>query len=290
MKNEKVWFVTGTSKGLGLILAKKLLGKGYRVAATSRNAEALIEAVGEKSENFLPLEMDLLNEQSVSEAIKKTVDAFGEINVVVNNAGYGQTGTLEELSDREVRQNFDVNVFGVLNVIRSVMPVLRAQRSGQIFNISSIGGYTANFAGWGSYCATKFAVAALTESLAAEAKTFGIKATVVYPGYFRTDFLSKDSIGLPKNPIAEYSDARQSIALHENEINGNQPGDPEKAANVLIKVAADANPPLHLFLGTDAYNAAEAKTSAVQKDMEDWRELATSTDFEVQSHSAGVKK
>lgn len=290
IENKKVWFVTGASKGLGLILAKKLLGEGYRVAATSRNSEALIEAVSKKSENFLPLEMDLLNEVSVREAIQKTVDAFGEINVIVNNAGYGQLGTLEEMSDREVRQNFDVNVFGVLNVIRNVMPLLRAQGSGNVFNISSIGGYTANFAGWGSYCATKFAVAALTESLAAEAKAFGVYATAVYPGYFRTDFLSKDSIGLPENPIAEYTEARQSVDLHENEINGNQPGDPEKLAAVLIKVASEANPPLHLFLGQDAYNMAEAKIAAVQTDMKEWQELATSTDFEVQSASAGIKK
>ena len=290
IENKKVWFVTGASKGLGLILAKKLLGEGFRVAATSRNAEALIEAVGEKSENFLPLEMDLLNEVSVREAIQKTVNVYGEINVVVNNAGYGQLGTLEEMSDREVRQNFDVNVFGVLNVIRSVLPLLRAQRSGHVFNISSIGGYTANFGGWGSYCATKFAVAALTESLAAEAKAFGVNAILVYPGYFRTDFLSKDSMSLPANPIAEYSEARQSIDLHENEINGNQPGDPEKLAAVLIKVAGEANPPLHLFLGQDAYNLAEAKISAVQKDMKDWRETATSTDFDVQKASAGIKK
>ncbi len=280
IENKKVWFVTGASKGLGLILAKKLLDEGYRVAATSRNSEVLIKAVGEKSENFLPLEMDLLNEESVSEAVKKTLNAFGEINVVVNNAGYGQLGTLEEMSDREVRQNFDVNVFGVLNVIRSVMPRLRAQRSGHVFNISSIGGYTANFGGWGSYCATKFAVAALTESLAAEAKPFGVNATLVYPGYFRTDFLTKDSMSLPANPITEYAEARQSIDSHANEINGSQPGDPEKLAAALIKIADEANPPLHLFLGPDAYNLAEAKISAVRKDMKDWQELATSTDIE----------
>jgi NAD(P)-dependent dehydrogenase (short-subunit alcohol dehydrogenase family) len=239
-----------------------------------------MEAVGEKSDAFLPLEMDLLNEKSVSDAVNKTVDAFGEINVVVNNAGYGQIGTLEELSDLEVRGNFDVNVFGVLNVIRSAMPFLRARRSGHIFNISSIGGYTASFGGWGVYCATKFAVAALTESLAAEAKSFNVKATIVYPGYFRTDFLTKDSLGLPENPIAEYAEARQSEAMHQNEIDGNQPGDPEKLAAVLIKVAAEANSPLHLFLGQDAYNMAEAKIAAVQTDMKDWRELATSTDIE----------
>lgn len=279
IENKKVWFVTGASKGLGLTLAKKLLVEGYRVAATSRNADALIEAIGGKSERFLPLKMDLLNEDSVSDAIQKTLDAFGKIDVVVNNAGYGQVGTLEELADREVRRNFDVNVFGFLNVIRTVMPLLRRERSGHFFNISSIGGYTANFAGWGSYCATKFAVAALTESLAAEVKSFGITATIVYPGYFRTDFLSKDSMGLPENPIAEYEEARQSADFHQNEINGNQPGDPEKLAEVLIKIASDKNPPLHLFLGQDAYNLAEAKITAVEKDMKDWRELAISTDI-----------
>lgn len=279
LENKKVWFVTGASKGLGLTLTNKLLDEGFRVAATSRSAEALIKAVGGKSERFLPLETDLLNEDSVRDAVKKTLDAFGEINTVVNNAGYGQLGTLEELNDEESRRNFDVNVFGVLNVIRSVMPHLRARRAGHVFNISSIAGYTANFAGWGIYCATKFAVAALTESLAAEAKAFGVNATVVYPGYFRTEFLS-GSLGLPENPIAEYQAARESEELHKNEIKGNQPGDPEKAAAVLIKVATDANPPLHLFLGIDAYNLANAKISEVQKDLENWKSLATSTDFE----------
>ena len=280
INNKKVWFVTGASKGLGLTLVKKLLGEGFRVAATSRNEQALIEAAGEKSENFLPLEMDLLNEESVSEAVKETVDAFGEIDVVVNNAGYGQLGTLEELSDREVRNNFDVNVFGVLNVIRSAMPHLRAKGSGHIFNISSIGGYTANFAGWGIYCSTKFALAALTESLAAETKSFNVGATIVYPGYFRTEFLSKDSLALPENPIAEYEAARQTEELHQNEISGNQPGDPEKLADVLIKVAAEANPPLHLFLGSDAYDMANRQIAEVRKDLENWKSLTVSTDFE----------
>ena len=280
MNNKKVWFVTGASKGLGLTLVKKLLEAGFRVAATSRNEQALIDAVGEKTENFLPLETDLQNEGSVSKAIQETVDAFGKIDVVVNNAGYGQLGTLEELSGKEARQNFDVNVFGVLNVIRSVMPHLRAQGSGHVFNISSVGGYTANFAGWGVYCATKFAVAALTESLAAETKSFGLTATVVYPGYFRTEFLSNDSLGLPKNSIAEYEEARQSEQLHKNEIGGNQPGDPEKLADALIKVAAEKNPPLHLFLGSDSYEMANRKIAEVQKDLETWKSITVSTEFE----------
>ena len=279
-ENKKVWFVTGASKGLGLTLTKTLLAEGFRVAATSRNATALTAAVGENSENFLPLEMDLLSEQSVRESIDKTLETFGRIDVVVNNAGYGQIGTLEELSDEESRKNFDVNVFGVLNVIRRVMPHLRGQRAGHIFNISSIGGYTANFPGWGIYCATKFAVAALTQSLSAEAKEFGVHATVVYPGTFRTNFLENGSIGLPENPIAEYSEARKSQDLFKNEINGNQLGNPEKAAAALIRIASETNPPLHLFLGSDAFNVANATISEVQKDLENWRALTISTDFE----------
>ena len=280
MKNEKVWFVTGASKGLGLVLVKELLKEGFKVAATSRNAQGLIDAVGEQSSDFLPLEMDLLDEQSVQNAVQKTLDSLGAIDVVVNNAGYGQLGTLEELSDKEVRANFDVNVFGVLNVIRHMIPHLRANRAGHVFNISSIAGYSAGFAGWGIYCSTKFAVTALTETLAAEVKPFGVKATVVYPGYFRTEFLSNDSLGLPKNQIADYEEARKSQELHQTDINGNQPGDPEKAAEVLIKIAAETNPPLHLFLGQDAYEMANAKIAEVQKDMQNWQSTATATDFE----------
>lgn len=279
-ENKKVWFVTGASKGLGLSLVQTLLQNGFQVAATSRDEKALIEAIGEKSENFLPLEMDLLSEQSVQNSINKTLDAFGKINVIVNNAGYGQIGTIEELSDTESRKNFDVNVFGVLNVIRSAMPHLRTQHSGHIFNISSIGGYAANFPGWGIYCATKFAVAALTQSLAAEAKEFGVNATVVYPGTFRTNFLANGSIGEPENPIAEYIEARKSQDLFINDINGNQLGSPEKAAEVLIKISGEEKPPLHLFLGSDAFNVANATISEVQKDLENWKEISISTDLE----------
>lgn len=281
-ENREAWFVTGASKGLGLALAKKLLERGRRVAATSRGERGLVEAVGKRSERFLPLEVNLSDEQSTSAAIRETVAAFGEIGVVVNNAGYGQLGTLEELSDREARANFEVNVFGALNVIRAAMPVLRRQRAGRIFNISSVGGYTANFPGGGIYCATKFALAALTESLAAEAKSFGIRATIVYPGYFRTSFLAEGSISYAENPIADYEEARASDEFHQNEMNGNQAGDPEKAAEVMIRIASEENPPLHLFLGADAYGLANSKIAQVQDDMKRWEALATSTDFGVE--------
>lgn len=279
-KNEKVWFVTGASKGLGLALTKRLLAEGYKVAATSRSAQALTAAVGEQAANFLPLETDLGSEASVGAAVQTTLDRFGNIEVVVNNAGYGQLGTLEELSDEEARRNFDVNVFGLLNVIRAVMPALRAQRSGHILNISSIAGYSGGFAGWGIYCATKFEVAGLTESLAAEAAAFGVRATIVYPGYFRTEFLSKDSLNVPSQPIADYEDARRSQAMHQNEVDGNQAGDPERAAAVLIEAAQSEHPPLHLFLGQDAYGLAHDKIEQVRGDMDKWQAQATATDFE----------
>src|SRR4051812_22782609 len=155
MDTHKVWFVTGASKGLGLSLVKKLVKQGYAVAATSRGKMDLPEF---KSTNFLPLQVDLQDEQSVANALKKTIEVFRKIDVIVNNAGYGQLGTLEELTDVESRKNFDVNVFGSLNVIRNVLPHLRSQKKGMIFNIASIGGLSGDYAGWGIYCATKFAM------------------------------------------------------------------------------------------------------------------------------------
>lgn len=277
MNTNNVWLVTGASKGLGLSLVKKLLAKGYRVIATSRTIGQLIQQIGDPSENFLPLQMTITDNEDVKKVIKSGVEHFGRIDVVVNNAGYGQIGTLEELSDEEVKNNFEVNVYGSVNVIRNVMPYMRAQHSGHVFNIASIGGFSGGFAGWGIYCATKFAVAGLTESFAQEVQAFGINATVVYPGYFRTDFLSQDSVKIAANPIEAYEAARQSEELHLKEINGNQPNDPEKAADVLIEVALLEKPPVHLFLGADAYDTAYQKISLVQKDMAYYQALGTST-------------
>jgi NAD(P)-dependent dehydrogenase (short-subunit alcohol dehydrogenase family) len=276
---EKVWLITGASKGLGLALAQKVLAQGGRIVATSRKKEELVAALGASDSQFLPLEMQLTDEQSVQAGIEQAVQTFGQIDVVVNNAGYGQIGTLEELSDAEARQNFDVNVFGLLNVIRHAMPHLRKQGRGHIFNIASIGGYIGNFPGWGIYCATKFAVVGLTESLAAESKSFGIHATVVYPGYFRTNFLSKDSVKVPVRPIEAYAEARASQEQHQHQINGNQPNDPEKAAEALIRIAGEENPPVHLFLGPDAYEMVGVKNDIVKQELATWKELTLSTVF-----------
>ncbi|MDR6487604.1 NAD(P)-dependent dehydrogenase (short-subunit alcohol dehydrogenase family) [Chryseobacterium vietnamense] len=277
METKKVWFVTGASKGLGFELVKKLLSEGFQVAATSRTVESLISTIGETSENFLPLSVNITDNNDIKSAIAKTVDHFGRIDVVVNNAGYGQIGTLEELTDEEARENYAVNVFGTLNVIRNAMPYLREQRSGNIFNISSVGGYSANFPGWGIYCSTKFAVAGFTETLAEEVKDFGVHATVVYPGYFRTDFLTKDSVKTPANPIQAYEAARNSEQAHLNEINGNQPNDPEKAADVLIQISKEKNPPVHLLLGVGTMEFLNNKIDILKKDAEKWESLTVST-------------
>lgn len=279
MELKKVWLVTGASKGLGLALVKKLLDSGYNVAATSRDKNVLEQAVGYSGPEFFPIEMDLINEDNVANGIEIITQYFGAIDFVVNNAGYGQAGTLEELSDEEVRTNFDVNVFGVLNVIRCVMPQLRKQQSGHIFNISSVGGFIGDFPSFGVYCATKYAVVGLSEALSAETKSLGIDTTIVYPGYFRTNFLDKGSFSLPQNPIEVYEEARQLELLHVNEINGNQAGDPKKAAEVLVEVSKQEQPPLHLFLGSDSYQYAKQKIETIQNELKTNEVLATSTDY-----------
>jgi len=276
---EKTWYITGASKGLGLSLVKQLLAAGNKVAATSRSLSDLEKAVG-KNANFLPLAVDLTKEDSVAKSIQDTIAAFGRIDVVVNNAGYGLIGSLEELSDAEARGNFEINVFGMLNVIRNVMPQLRHQRSGHIINISSIGGFSGAFPGFGIYCATKFAVVGLSESLSAETKSFGIHVTVVQPGYFRTNFLSAGSIEVPANQIEEYAEVRESQQAHQSGIDGNQPGDPEKAVAAMIAITNAENPPLQLFLGKDAYELADQKILSVQNDMDKWESMATSTGFD----------
>lgn len=277
MDTKKVWFVTGASKGLGLALVKKLLENDCRVAATSRSVESLINKVGPVSQAFLPLEMDLTDSDHVKKTIADCIHHFGHIDVLVNNAGFGLIGTLEELTDQEVKSNFDVNVFGSLNVIRHSAPYFRKQQSGHIFNISSIGGYIGNFPGFGVYCATKFAVAGFTESLAEEMKAFQVHTTLVYPGYFRTNFLSEGSVKTASNPIAAYETAREVELAHLHEINGNQPNDPEKAAEVLIALSKELAPPLHFFMGRDAYQYAKQKIDIIQESMEHFERLAFST-------------
>ena len=274
-----VWFITGASRGLGLVLARELLARGHRVAATSRSVDALTRELGASSDRFLPLAMEVTSEASVAGAVRAAVAHFGKLDVVVNNAGYGQIGAAEEVTDDEARRNFDVNLFGVLNVLRATLPHLREQRSGHVFNISSVGGFVGGFTGWGIYCATKFALAGLTESLREDLAPFGVGATVVYPGYFRTSFLDAGSVGRPSRPIAAYASARASEAQHVDHINGHQPGDPAKAVRVLIDLVETKQNPLHLFLGSDAVQMAERKLAQVGQELTALAPLGRSTDY-----------
>ena len=280
MENQfkKTWFITGASKGFGLLFIEQLLAKGDNVAATSRRLADLEKAAGSHP-NLLALEVNLTDEQSVKTAVDATISKFGKLDVVVNNAGYGLLGAVEELTDAESRQNFDVNVFGLINVIRQALPHLRAQGSGHIFNISSIGGFTGSFPGFGIYCATKFAVTGLTEALAAETKDFGIKATVVLPGYFRTNFLESGSLAVPKNAIDAYASTRESQKLHQEQINGNQPGDLAKGVEEIIKAADTPVAPLYLFLGSDAVAMANDKLGIMKTEIDTWSSVSASTDF-----------
>ncbi len=267
-------------KGIRFNSCKKLLEEGYNVAATSRNVESLIRAVNNDNANFLPLQVELLNENSIVKAIENTINTFGGIDVLVNNAGFGQIGTLEEMTDAEARENFDVNVFGLLNVTRNVMAHFRAKKAGHVINISSIAGLLGSFPGWGVYCATKFAVVGLTEALSAEAKEFNVKATIVYPGYFNTNFLKEGSMKLPANPISDYTAARNTEIWHETQMIGNQPGDPSKAAHVFIQLAEMENTPLHFFMGSDSFDMAYSKIDVLQKELATNEELSKSTDYQ----------
>jgi NAD(P)-dependent dehydrogenase (short-subunit alcohol dehydrogenase family) len=257
MENIRTWFITGASKGFGLSLVRQLLQLGQNVAATSRDLNALVTAVGVSSPNFFPLEVDLANEDSVGCAIHQANAAFKSIDVVINNAGYGIGGSIEELSDRETRDCFEINVFGTLNVIRMVMPYMRTQMSGRIINISSIAGITGT-SGWAVYAATKFSVVGMSEVLAQDVAEFGVKVTVVAPGAFRTSFLNADSINIAHHTIREYTAVHtaQELLLKKN---GKQDGDPDKAAASIIELACMENPPLYLLLGEDAYHRAMAK-------------------------------
>ncbi|WP_444756714.1 SDR family NAD(P)-dependent oxidoreductase [Pseudomonas sp. A014] len=278
-KNEKTWLVTGASKGIGLALVRELLKSGANVVATSRTLASLVDSIGPASDTFFPVQVDLVDERGVQACVAQAIARFGRIDVIVNNAGYGLQGTIEGISDEELRRNFEVNVFAPAHVLRHVLPHMRQQRSGHVFNIGSIAGFQGGYAGWGIYAATKFALAGLTEALAAEIAEFGIKATLVYPGPVRTEFLSSGSLVVAERNISEYTAAQALLDIHLNEMAGKQAGDPDKLALMIIQAAGAAKPPLHLFCGKIANNLAVDKMEAVKRDLVAWRDLSDATDF-----------
>lgn len=277
--HSKVWFITGAARGIGFSLARQALAHGDAVAVTSRTLRSLQQSFGQGNTRLLALEVDLTNEASVQAAIDKTMATFGRIDCVVNNAGYAQQGTVEALTDAELRSNFEINFFAPLHVLRHALPYLRVQRSGHIFNVASIVGFQGGYAGWGSYASSKFAIAGLTESLAAEVAELGIKATVVYPGPVRTDFLAQGVLGVAQRSIADYTQAQASLDLHLNGLHGQQAGDPDKVAMLILQASRVAEPPIHLFAGKIANTLAEQKMQAVGKDLDAWRGASDATDF-----------
>lgn len=274
-----VWFITGASRGFGLQIARDLLDRGHQVVATARDAAAVADALGE-NDNVLAVALDVTDETQARQAVQAAVDRFGRIDVLINNAGRGLLGAVEEATDAEVRAVYETNVFGLLTVTRAVAPVLRAQRSGTIVNISSVGGFVGS-PGWGVYASTKFAVEALSEALHAELQPLGIHAMVVEPGYFRTDFLDSSSLQVQRHTIDDYADGPAGkMRITAGERNHDQPGDPVKAAAAIIDVVESERPPLRLLLGNDTIAAVEGKLAHVQAELAQWRAVSASTDFD----------
>lgn len=274
------WFVTGASRGLGLELVRQLLDRGDNVAATSRSAERLTDALGDRdASRLLALTVDLADEAQVTAAVAATRERFETLDVVVNNAGYGYLAAVEEVTDADARAMFDVQVFGVWNVLRAVLPGFREQASGHVINVSSILGLL-SFPGWSLYGAGKFALESLTESLAAETAGHGITVNLVEPGYMRTDFLRPVSLGLPASTSDAYPAIREMVEQHLA-MPGTQLGDPVKAAAAIIAVATTGDAPLHQILGTDALGLAESRVQALRNDVEASRDLAVTTDIAV---------
>jgi len=268
--------ITGASRGLGAEIAKTALAAGDKLIATARDAQALAHLGS--PENLIAISMDVTDEAQVKSGVSEGVRRFGKIDVLVNNAGFGLLGAVEETTAQEVERIYRTNVFGLLNVTRAVLPIMRRQRSGRIINFSSLGGYRAS-PGWGVYCSTKFAVEGLTEALYDELAPLGIHATVVEPGFFRTDFMDNRSLGKMEQQISDYADTVGKTRLFAVERNHQQPGDPVKLARAILQLANAAEPPLRLPLGEDALQRIKDKNAFVERKTANWRALTESTSY-----------
>ena len=273
----KTWFITGASRGFGALVADLALQQGDAVVATARNPKQITDRFGEHP-NLLAVALDVTDEAQAKAAVDAAIARFGSIDVLLNNAGFGLMGAVEEATAAEVESVYHTNVFGLLNVTRAVLPTMRARRSGRILNISSIGGYR-GAAGFGVYSSTKFAVEGLSEALHAELEPLGIQVTVVEPGYFRTDFLDAASLTVSPTVIEDYAATAGQIRNVATGLNHNQPGDPAKLAQVLIDFAEVADPPVRLPLGSDTVAAIEAKHASDATILDQWRSISVSTDF-----------
>lgn len=282
----KIWFVTGAARGIGFEIARAALAAGDSVVASGRDRAKLAQVFAADGARVLAVELDVAEEAQAEAAVAAAVERFGRIDVLVNNAGYGQLGLFEENEPGDIERQFATNVFGTFHVTRAVLPVMRRQRSGRIFNLSSMGG-ALGFVGASVYCATKFAVEGFSESLAPEVEPFGIHVTIVEPGFFRTDFLDRSSVRYGRRAIADYAafsaDTRSTYQAH----NHRQAGDPAKLGAALVELASLSEPPLRYVAGSDAVDAILGSLAERQGEIERWRRLSVATDGTFETARAG---
>lgn len=276
--SSKVWLVTGCSSGFGRILAEMALARGDRVIATARKVEQLVDLTAGRPDQLLTLALDVTDPESVNVAMAQAEAAFGHLDVLVNNAGFGLIGAVEELEPHEYRPMFDTNLFGVIEVTRAALPLIRRIGGGRIVNFSSVGGF-AGRQGFGLYNASKFAVEGLSEALAQEVAPFGIKVIIVEPGAFRTAFLGR-SIAKGATRLSAYEPTSGATRDFSAANDGAQPGDPRKGMTVLMQAIFAEQPPLRLPLGRDALVRIDGKLAAVSADLAAWRALAEQTAYE----------
>lgn len=275
---SKVWFITGSAGGLGAGIAKAALAAGYQVVASDLDEQRLKDVYGSYGSQVMTARMDIRDEQEAEAAVAASLTRFGRIDVLVNNAGYGQFGPFETIEPGNVERQFSTNVFGTLNVTRAVLPVLRRQRAGHVINMSSNGGFK-GVSGASMYSASKFAIEGFAESLAQEIAPFGVKVTVVEPGAFRTNFLDSQTLKYGDKPLTDYEDFwTKTKAIFESR-NHQQIGDPDKLGSALVKLADSPTPPFRFVAGADALRVVEEKLANVAAEIAAWRALTLSTDF-----------
>jgi NAD(P)-dependent dehydrogenase (short-subunit alcohol dehydrogenase family) len=276
-ESSRIWFITGCSSGLGRALAGRVLARGQRVVATAREPGQLDEFVGAHPATCRALALDVTDDASVKDAIREAESAFGRLDVVVNNAGRGLIGALEEVSQEEIARNFDVNFFGTLRVIRAALPSLRAQRSGHIVNVSAAAAIS-NYAGFSIYGAAKCALEGVSEALGAEMAPFGIRITIVQPGPLRTDFIGR-SLERAARRVDEYDGTSGKFARLLESMNGRQTGDPEKAADAIIAAVESDAPPLRLVLGKYAHDKLRKRIKASERELAEWESVGFPIEF-----------
>jgi NAD(P)-dependent dehydrogenase (short-subunit alcohol dehydrogenase family) len=275
---QRVWFITGTSSGFGRELAEQVLAQGDLVVATARKPEQIADLQQKHPETALAVALDVTKEDSVEAAIVAAIERFGRVDVLVNNAGYGLAGAIEEATEEEFMPVFETNVFGLIRVTRALLPYFRRQRSGNIVNLSSAAGLLGT-AGWGYYNASKFAVNGFSEALALEMAPLGVYVTVIEPGPFRTEFLGRSGQEA-KLRIAAYDETAGKTRQYVAEQSGKQPGDPVKAVAAIIAAVEATEPPRHLVLGLSAYTRFNARLEQWHKDLAAWESTTLGADYD----------